>query len=82
MKKTKLGSIAVIFGGLLLSLELYGLKFFLLVERISGVAWRESPLDYLQEPNVILAMIITCSIIIYGVVVIIIDKLSEDHNFK
>jgi len=82
LKKAKIGSIAVILGGLLLSLELYGLKFFLLVERMSGVPWRESPLDYLQEPNVILAMIITCSIIIYGMTLIIIDKLSEDHNFK
>ena len=32
MKKDKIGSIAVILGGLLLSIELYGLKFFLLVE--------------------------------------------------
>lgn len=82
MKKVELGSIAVIFGGLLLSLELYGLKFILLMERISGVAWRESPLDYLQEPNVILAILITIGIIIYGVALIIIDKLSKDHNFR
>jgi hypothetical protein len=77
LKKTESGSIAVIFGGLLLALQIYGLKIIYLMEMSSGSPWRESPLAYLKEPNVKIAILITSIIIIYGVVLIIKDKISN-----
>ncbi len=85
MKKFEVGSIAVIFGGLVLSLEYYGLKFLWFSERISGSPWKNNPLEYLQEPYVRLAILITTLIIIYGLVLIIlaiIEKIKSSDKWK
>jgi len=74
LKKSDWGIAAIIFGGIILSLELYFLKFVYLLERKSGFPWKESPLSYLQEPNIQLAIFITLSIIILGIVLIVWDK--------
>lgn len=74
MKKSDWGIAAIISGGIILSLELYFLKFVHLLQRKSGFTWKESPLLYLEEPNIQLAVFITSSIIILGIVLIVWDK--------
>ncbi len=74
MKRVELGIISVILAGLILSLELYGLKFIYLTELKSGFPWKETPLSYLQEPNILLAIFITFIVIVFGVIVIVKNK--------
>ncbi len=74
MKKVELGIISVVLAGLILSLELYGLKFIYLMELNSGFPWKETPLSYLQEPNILLAIFITCIVLVFGVVVAVKNK--------
>lgn len=66
MTKSAVGSFAIIFGGICLSLELYALKFIQILERSSGSA-PIYPLDYATETPMSIALIISISIIIYGI---------------
>jgi hypothetical protein len=75
LKKSELGILAVIFGAILLSIELYGLKFIHLMELKSGFPWKESPLSYLSEPNVIFAVLISIFVILLGIFLIVKDKI-------
>lgn len=77
MNKTELGCIAVVFGGLILALEIYGLKFMFLMERMSGLPWRESASAYLEEPTVKVALLITAGVIIYGLFLIVQGRKSS-----
>lgn len=77
MKQYKLGYFAIICGSLVLSLELYGLKFVYLTERISGFPWKTAPLDYLTESNIRLAVLITVGIIVLGIVLLVKEKVSN-----
>lgn len=66
MTKSAVGSFAIIFGGICISLELYALKFIQSLERNSGYA-HLYPLDYATEAPMSIALIISISIIIYGI---------------
>lgn len=75
MEKTDLGILAIILGGILLSLELYGLKIINLLEIASRYAIRTSPFYYLEgEPVIILAVLIPLIIIVFGIILITWDK--------
>lgn len=77
MKKAEIGIIAVIFGGLILSLEFYCLKIIQLMEMKSGLPWRNLSIDYIKEKTIAIAMLITLVIILYGVYLIINSKKSS-----
>ncbi|OHW61674.1 hypothetical protein EUAN_19940 [Andreesenia angusta] len=66
MTKSAIGSFAIIFGGICLSLELYALKFIQSLEFNTGSA-NLYPLDYATEAPMSIALIISISIIIYGI---------------
>ncbi len=77
MQRFKLGSMAVVLGLTLLSVELYGLKFIHVLMIQSGYKFRESALEYLLEPNIFLAILISIVIISLGIVSIANTKKSK-----
>jgi hypothetical protein len=83
MKKRTIGWIAVILGGLVLSIQMYMLYFFHMFAFSSagvqmGGILKENALEFLSEPVICFALIITVSIIIIGVFLIIKDSKSKD----
>lgn len=67
MYKSLLGSLAIIFGSLVLSLQLYGLKIIQGLEMQKG-SWKTHSIDYASEPPISCAIWITIAVIIYGFV--------------
>ncbi len=70
MNKLSLGSLAIILGGLVLSLQLYGLKIIQGLEMQKG-SWRTHAIDYTTEAPIKLSLWITVAVIAYGIVLII-----------
>ena len=66
MNKSSLGSLAIIMGGLVLSLELYGLKIVQGLEMQKG-SWRTQAIDYAAETPISLALWITIAVIVYRI---------------
>lgn len=66
MTQKVVGKLIVALGLLALSLELYGLKLVYLFEKLAGFPWRPTPLSYFGEPNILLCLLITVSLIIWG----------------
>jgi hypothetical protein len=77
VKKSALGSLAIILGGLVLSLEIYSLKFIQGVEMQTG-SWKTYASDYATEMPMFLALCITLAIIIYGIVLVIKAKETKE----
>lgn len=70
MKKSMLGSIAIILGSLVLSLQLYGLKLIQVLE-MQGGSWLTNPIDYIEETPILFAICITIGVIIYGIILVV-----------
>ena len=77
MSRKSIGSIAVIFGGLLLALELYCLKFITILNISFGLSGNPSALDNLKEPNITISIFIICVIIVMGFVLIVTDEIKK-----
>ena len=73
MNKWTIGNIAIIFGSLLLSLQIYGLVIIQCLDKGSG-SWNTYPSAYAGETPVSVALCITGAVIIYGVVIAIQGK--------
>ncbi len=77
MNKSVLGGLAIILGGLILSLEIYGLKIVQGVEMQTG-SWKTYAIDYATEIPMSLALCITLAIIAYGIVLVVrSEKIKE-----
>jgi hypothetical protein len=70
MNKSFLGSLAIIFGSLVLSLQLYGLKIIQGLEMRKG-SWKTHAIDYVSETPISFAICITIAVIIYGIVMVV-----------
>ena len=70
MNKSVLGRLAIILGGLVLSLQIYGLKFFQGVDIKQG-SWNDYAIDYATEPPISHALCMTLAIIVYGIVLVV-----------
>ncbi len=66
MEKSSIGRFTVIIGSLFLSLQLYGLKMVQLFDKQSG-SWHRNTFEYVSETPVLLALLITIAVIIYGI---------------
>lgn len=72
MKKCVIGWIAIILGGLTLSVELFALKFLHIIEGVAGFPWRRlSAIEYIYEPAIFLSLLVTIFIIVMGIILII-----------
>jgi len=81
MNKTFVGSLAIIFGGLVLSLQLYGLKIIQLLDMQTG-SWNTYAIDYAKETPMSLAIVITIVVIIYGIVQVInFDRIKKYFKY-
>lgn len=70
MNRDAIGCISVATGGLLLSAQLYGLKFIQLLEMKSGV-WKTSAYDYIGELPVGIAIGLSAFVILFGIMLIL-----------
>jgi nitric oxide reductase large subunit len=82
MNRTSRGSLAIIMGSLVLSLELYGLKIIQQGLEIQKGSWKTNAMHYAKEMPMSLAIWITIAVIIYGIILIVgperIDKLFNE----
>lgn len=69
MKKSIIGHFAIIIGGLVLSLQLYGLKFIQGVDIQKGSYFTE-PISYFDNTPIFQSFLITGSVIVYGIILI------------
>lgn len=69
MRKLEIGSIAIIFGGLLLSLEMYCLKVIQALDMMNG-DWLTNTIDYAKDTSIILALIVTICVIAFGIILL------------
>jgi hypothetical protein len=69
VNKSFLGCLAIIIGGLVLSLELYGLKIVQGLEMQKG-EWHTHAIDYAADTPISLALGITIAVIVYGIVLV------------
>ena len=81
MNKSFIGSLAIIFGSLVLSLQLYGLKIIQVLEMQKG-SWRTHAIDYARETPISLALVITIIVIIYGIVQVVnFDRIKKYFKY-
>ena len=81
MNKSFIGSLAIIFGSLVLSLQLYGLKIIQVLDMQKG-SWKTYALDYARETPMSLAIVITIVVIIYGIVQIVnFDRIKKYFKY-
>ena len=81
MNKSFIGRLAIIFGSLVLSLQLYGLKIIQALDMQKG-SWKTNPMDYAGEAPVSFALLITIAVIFYGIVhVLDIDKIKKYFKY-
>jgi uncharacterized membrane protein YqhA len=69
MEKSSIGRFAIVIGSLFLSLQLYGLIILQLLDKQSG-SWQNA-FDYARETPVMLSLLITIAVILYGIVLVI-----------
>jgi uncharacterized membrane protein len=80
MNKSLVGSVAIILGSLLLSLQLYGLKIIQGLD-MQKSSWKSQAIDYASEIPISLAIWITIAVIIYGVVLVVgTDRIKKLFN--
>ena len=70
--KKQVGIAGILFGLLVLSAELYGLKVIQALEMAKG-QWRSDAWGYLQEPQCLAAVVITAAVILYSCYLTFID---------
>lgn len=70
--KKQVGIAGILFGLLVLSVELYGLKVIQALEMAKG-QWRSDAWGYLQEPQCLIAVVITAAVILYSCYLAFID---------
>ncbi|AOR23549.1 hypothetical protein [Clostridium taeniosporum] len=82
-RKCFIGFMGIVFGSLLLSLELYGLKFIQFIDlKVNGSCYTNE-CEYIGTGTISIAFIITIGIIIYSIKLIIKAKnKSNDKNNK
>ena len=73
MNKHFFGSLCVLLGSVLLSLNLYGLKLIQMIDKSAGQDWWSSPAYYLKSAPISLSFAITIGIIITGLLIIILN---------
>jgi hypothetical protein len=56
MNKSFIGRLAIIFGSLVLSLQLYGLKIIQALDKQKG-SWKTNPMDYAGEAPMSIALV-------------------------
>ena len=81
MNKLLLRSLAIIFGGLALSVELYGLKIIQVLEMQKG-SWQTHSISYATETPITLALWITVAVIAYGIVLVVMSKKEEKQFYR
>ena len=80
MNKSLVGSLAIILGSLVLSLQLYGLKIIQVFEMQKG-SWNTYAIDYARETPISVAIWITIAVIIYGIVLVVgADRIKKLFN--
>lgn len=80
MSKLSWGSVAIILGGLLLSIQFYGLRFIHWLDQQDGTYASEAIIYATREPEIKIALIINIGIILYGVFLVIIS--FKEQNKK
>ena len=70
--KKQVGIAGILFGLLVLSVELYSLKVIQALEMAKG-QWRSDAWGYLQEPQCLIAVVITAAVIRYSCYLAFID---------
>lgn len=81
MKKSFIGSLAIIFGSLVLSLQLYGLKIIQVLDMQKG-SWKTHAIDYAREAPMSVAIVITIVVIIYGIFQVVnIDRIKKYFKY-
>ena len=70
--KKQVGIAGILFGLLVLSAELYGSKVIQALEMAKG-QWRSDAWGYLQEPQCLVAVVITAAVILYSCYLAFID---------
>lgn len=80
MNKSLVGSLAIIFGSLVLSLQLYGLIIIQGLDMQTG-SWKTLAIDYASEIPISFALWITVAVIIYGIVLVVgTDRIKKFFN--
>lgn len=80
MKYKCIGILGILFGMVVFSLELYGLKVIQALERVSGSCY-VNPFRYIsEEPCVVIAFIITVCVVISSIVIYLYGR--EEINNK
>ncbi|MDD4761016.1 MAG: hypothetical protein PHU66_09445 [Bacteroidaceae bacterium] len=80
MNKSLVGSLAIILGSLVISLQLYGLKIIQVFEMQKG-SWKTYAIDYARETPISLAIWITIAVIIYGIILVVgVDRIKKFFN--
>ncbi len=74
MNKNYLGILITISGVGLLSIELYFLEIFLLLDNSENAGWRNSAWDYIADSNIGIALLLSFSIIISGIILLLKNK--------
>ena len=78
MKKSTIGWLGIIFGTLVLSIEFYVLQFMHMFAQASAFEWigalKGGAIEYLSEPVICIAFLLTVSVIIASVVLIVIGS--------
>lgn len=70
--KKQVGIAGILFGLLVLSVELYSLKVIQALEMAKG-QWRSDAWGYLQEPQCLITVVITAAVILYSCYLAFID---------
>ncbi len=70
MNRSLTGSLAIIFGSLVLSLQLYGLRIIQGLDMQKG-SWKTHAIDYAKEAPISIAICITVAVIIYGIILVV-----------
>lgn len=80
MNKSLVGSLAIILGSLLLSLQLYGLKIIQGLD-MQKSSWKSQAIDYASDIPISFAIWITIAVIIYGIVLVVgTDRIKKLFN--
>ncbi|HWQ99141.1 MAG TPA: hypothetical protein VN538_13745 [Clostridia bacterium] len=79
MGNKQIGYIILSFSGLLMAIEVISLKFLYLLEySINTPQVIESPFDFIGDPPILIAIVITLSIFIFGLFLAL--KIKKSNN--
>lgn len=69
MDKKKLAINCIIFGSLILSLELFMLNIISYLDRLSSKSWYSNPFDYIKETSIFIPMAIPIIMVFFGMII-------------